>query len=380
METSRKNICLTITSLAMGGAEKQCLLLAKALAPYHNTQILIIKPHPRHQPKLEFLEKEGLKHTFLPASFLGQALGFMRFLRRERIDFIFSFLPKDTLLSGICGKLFGVPYRFGGIRNSYLPPHKSIFLRLVHNHLLSYTIANNYAAYEAAIKNGFKKNIFVIHNGINIRPLPRGPKTETGFLRIISLGRLVAQKDFSTALKVMVRLKEHTSGKIPFKYSIVGKGPEEGVLRQNIDAYGLSEEVELISDPENVYALLEEADIYLCTSIFEGVSNAIMEAMNCALPVVATDAGDNARLVGHGKNGFIADIGDAEGLSRSVYELMKSKALREQMGIESYNHLKANFGYERFQSRYLQIISRIEHLQIRNGDHHFTSNGEESVS
>ena len=374
METTRKNICLTITSLAMGGAEKQCLLLAKALAPFHNVQILIIKPHPRHQPKLEFLEEEGLKHAFLPANFLGQVVGFMRFLRRERIDFMFSFLPKDTLLAGICGKIFGVPHRFGGIRNSYLPPYKFIFLRLVHNHFLSYTIANNYSAREAAIKNGFKENVMVIHNGINIRPLRKTPKSETGSITIISLGRLVPQKDFRTALRVIVRLKERTAGKIPFKYYMVGKGPEEAALRQTIEAYGLSEEVELMSDPKNVYALLEEADIYLCTSIFEGVSNAIMEAMNCALPVVATDAGDNSRLVDHEKNGFIADIGDAEGLSQYVYELIKSKTLREQMGIESYNHLRANFSYEKFQARYLQIISGIEYLQIRNGDHYFSSN------
>ena len=90
--------------------------------------------------------------------------------------------------------------------------------------------------------------------------------------------------------------------------------------------------------------------------------------MNCALPVVATDAGDNSRLVLDGKNGFITTIGSYKEIAQQLGSLIKSPGLRQQMGLASYGHLNDNFGYQAFQKKYLNLIENIAILKIKNGE------------
>jgi glycosyltransferase involved in cell wall biosynthesis len=365
--TEKKNICITINSLGPGGAEKQSLLLAKALKHDHNIVLVILESQPVYYPRLGFIEKEGIDHLYLPKNPFKKVSRFTNVLKERKIDIIFSFLPKDTILSGICGRAAKVPYVFGGIRNSHLPWLKFFTLKLINNHLLNYTIANNYAAYESSLEFGFNNKVFVIHNGIEIRPIPKKHKSNNNSITIISLGRLVKQKDYETAIRAIAELKQILKEKVNLKYKIVGQGPREEYILTKIKKYGVKKEVEVITDASNVYDLLETSDIYLCTSTFEGISNSIMEAMNCALPIVATDAGDNSRLVLDGTNGFITEIGLYKEIAKHLASLIESSDLQERMGNESYDHLKDNFGYEAFQKKYLNLIENIGTLQIENG-------------
>ncbi|MFK7811578.1 MAG: glycosyltransferase [Maribacter sp.] len=367
--TKRKNICITINSLASGGAEKQSLLLAKALKPHHDVIFVILKPQPIYQPRFEVLKEEAIEHIFLPKNPVKKGIAFTRLLKRRKIDIIFSFLPTDTILSAICGKMAGVPHIFGGIRNSYIPKIKYSLIKIIHNYLLSYTIANNYAAYSSSIGFGFKKKVFVIPNGIEIKPFFARQGLDRKTITIISLGRLVKQKDYETALKGISELKKTLKTDIKLKYRIVGHGPEKETITSHIKQYDLQEEVEIISNPPNIYGLLESSDIYLSTSIFEGFSNSIMEAMNCGLPVVATDAGDNSRLVIHNKNGFITELADYKKIGEHLRYLIDSQEERHQMGLESYNHLVQSFSYSVFQKKYLNIIKNIENIQIEEGEY-----------
>ncbi len=367
--TVRKNICITINSLASGGAEKQSLLLAKALKIHHNTILVILNPQPIYQPLISLIEEENIDHIFLAKNPIKKAVEFSSFLKKRKIEIVFSFLPTDTILSGVCGKIMGVPHIFGGIRNSFIPRIKFAALRLAHNYLLSYTIANNFSAYHSSIEFGFKKKVFVIPNGIEIRPFFERQISKRKVISIISLGRLVEQKDYETALKSIAELKKDLKATVQLKYRIVGHGPEKENIITNIKKYNLQKEVEIISNPSNIYDLLASSDIYLCTSIFEGFSNSIMEAMNCGLPIIATNAGDNSRLVIHGKNGFITDLRDYRKLSHHLLGLIESPETLNQMGTESYNHLVKSFSYTVFQKNYLNLIKNIDNIQISNGEY-----------
>ncbi|MFH6603643.1 glycosyltransferase [Maribacter algicola] len=362
----RKNICITINSLAPGGAEKQSLLLAKALRPYHNATVVIINPKPCYEAHVTVINNEGLDHVFLSKNPVRKFYQFQGFLKTRKIDIIFAFLPTDTIWASICGKICGVPYIFGGIRNSHIAYAKYAALRFVNNNLLDYTIANNYAAYESAIEFGFKKKVMVVPNGIEMRPM-RQTVNASKTISIISVGRLVRQKDYETALKAILELKNLTEKAYSLRYRIVGSGPEQQHIETLVESFGLNNEVELITDPHNIYELLESSDIYLCTSTFEGISNSIMEAMNCSLPVVATDAGDNSRLVLHGQTGFLAKIGDFQELANFLFEMIESPKERTQMGIKGYDHLADGFSYETFQKRYLKLIENIGEIEIVDG-------------
>ncbi|SDD92549.1 Glycosyltransferase involved in cell wall bisynthesis [Pricia antarctica] len=362
------NICITINSLVDGGAEKQSLLLAKALQSHYAVALIILNPEPIYAPHHKIIEEENINHVFLSKNPVKKYFEFISFIKKNKIDVIFSFLPADTLWAAICGKITGVPYVFGGIRNSHITRPKFAALRFANNYLLNYTIANNFAAYASSIKFGFRNKVFVIANGIEIRPILQRDKTDSKIITIISVGRLVKQKRYDTALKTIFELKNSLDKNFRLHYRIVGSGPEEDEILADIEKFKLQNEAQIIKNPPNVYELLESSDIYLCTSSFEGISNSIMEAMNCALPVVATDAGDNSRLVINEKNGFIAKIEDYKTLAAHLGNLVKSLSMREQMGLEGYNHLMQNFGYEAFQKKYLGLLDKITEIQIKDGE------------
>mgnify|MGYP001118783890 CR=1 FL=1 len=364
----KKNICIAINSLAMGGAEKQCLLLAKALKTFHNLVVVVVDPTEEiHPDRLDNLEKEAIDAVYLPKNQLLKITEFTRLLRKRKIEIVFSYLPTDTVLSAICAKLVKVPYKFGGIRNSFLPRFKLIVLRFVHNFLLNYTIANNYAGYQAAIAFGYKNRVLVIPNGIEIRPLL--PKEYTSKrITIISLGRLVSQKKYDIAIQTIAHLKTILNKDYNIFYKIVGQGPQENAILDAINKYGLQKDIELIKDAPDIYALLEASDIYLCTSFFEGISNAIMEAMNCGLPIVATDVGDNSRLIMDNTSGYLVPVNDYEALANKLNELIESPIMRKKMGVAGHIHLAKNFGYKAYQKKYLDLIENIENIEIRNGE------------
>lgn len=366
--TVKKNICITINSLVDGGAEKQSLLLAKALQSYHNTCLVILNPEPIYAPRLVFLEEEKVRHVFLPKNPIKKFSVFNRFLKNNEIEVVFSFLPSDTIWAAICGKITGVPFVFGGIRNSHIARKKFIALRFANNNLLKYTIANNFSAYTSALEFGFKPKVFVIANGIEIRPLVQNEKTNPKEIHIISVGRLVKQKGYLSALKTISELKKSLANDYQIRYTIVGSGSEEAAIISDINRLKLQDEVRIIKNASNVYQLLEAADMYLCTSSFEGISNSIMEAMNCALPVVATNAGDNARLIIDNENGFITAIDDVQSLKQGLLNLIESPDLRLQMGMKGYQHLIQNFGFVAFQNKYLNLLENITNIDIQEGE------------
>jgi len=363
----KKNICITINALVMGGAEKQSLLLAQALKPFHNVILVVVDPTKEvYAPRLKTIQDEEIETIFLPKSTLNKTKVLYKLFKTKKIEYTFSFLATDTVLSAIVGKLAGVKYRIGGIRSSSWPKWKFRALKATHNYLLDYTIANNYAGYQVAIDFGFTPKVFVIPNGIEIREL-REKESNTNQIKMISLGRLALPKRYDIAIQTIAHLKTITNN-ISLKYTIVGQGPEYDSIVEEIKKHDVEEEIEVVTDATDMYAMLDTADIYLCTSSFEGISNALMEAMNCAMPIVATDVGDNSRLVLDTKNGFLAEVNDYKSLAQKLKLVIENPELSAEMGKRSYTHLIDNFSFEAFQKKYLDFIAKIDDIEVKDGE------------
>ncbi len=354
-----KKICVTIKSLANGGAEKQSLLLAKALQEKYETHFVIVSDTPKLQQHLDLIEKENISHIFLKGNLLQRLSDLRTFLRKKQIDIIFSFLPGDTFLGAIAGKLEGVPYLFGGIRNSQMAKPKLFVLKYLHNHLLSYSIANCHSGSETCVSSGFKKEkMLVIPNGIELGTdiSKRSPKEK---LIVTTIGRFVEQKDYHTAIKSIAYLTQSYELDCQITYRIIGHGEQESRIRQWIKNDNMEGIIELLINPSNVPQLLKESDIYLCTSIFEGLANAIMEAMSYGMPIVATQVGDNSHLVENNVNGYLAEPKDYPTIAARLYDLIQSDNLRIELGKNSYDKLKINYGLERFQRNYFDLIESL---------------------
>src|SRR5664280_952701 len=92
-------------------------------------------------------------------------------------------------------------------------------------------------------------------------------------------------------------IRDRNNRALKFKYLIVGYGPLEKEIRHLAEELNLQKEVEILINPPNIPDILKTCNIYLSASLYEGLSNSIMEAMVAGLPVIATNVGDNCYLI-----------------------------------------------------------------------------------
>jgi glycosyltransferase involved in cell wall biosynthesis len=352
-----KRVSVLLRSLAHGGAEKQALLLALALRSGHETRLIVLDSAPRSARHLTFLEEHRLEVTFLPDGPARKFLALRRMLARERIAALFSFLPSDTVAGATAGRLAGVERIHGGLRNARMARRKELVLRFVHNHVSHLTVSNSFAAAEYFAARGFARaRMRVIPNGIFVRPL-RTPRPAGASVTVLWLGRLVPEKDPRVALEALRVARARAPHGLDLRLSLAGFGPLAGAVRDAITELGLEEAVELVLDPPDPARLFERADLFLSTSHFEGLSNSILEAMDASLPVVATDVGDNARLVLEGRSGFLGPVGDVERLAARLLELAQAPDLRRSFGTAAHEHLERHHSFQAFQRAYETLLA-----------------------
>lgn len=362
MQSLKKVIILTNT-LVNGGAEKQSIYLANALQKEYSTK-LIVYYGDKFDPRLkQLVEKHMVDVQWMHGSHFIKLFSIYKLFRQEKNTMVFSYLATTNFINGIIGKIAGVKYRVGGIRNAKLTKNKFYFQRIIHNYFLTCTVFNNYQGKNKLCAAGFnKQKAFIIPNCHEILEPPRKFIPILSNPKIITIGRFVGQKDYFTAIDAISILKDklmEINCNLYFKYTIVGYGALEDKIRSYAHIKNVGEIVEIVINPLNATDYLKDADIYLSTSLFEGLSNSILEAMEYSLPIVATNVGDNNKLVLEGENGFLAKVKDACSIAEKLQTLIKHKDLRETMGRNGYNHLTKTFSSNTFRNNYKELISHL---------------------
>ena len=355
---NKNNICILTRTLLVGGAEKQALLLAYCLKNNYKVYLVVLYGEKIDSKYMEYINDKGINTVYLKGRMLHKLYIFINFLKSHQIHYIFTYLPSTNIIGTIAGKITGVRFIFGGVRASEFPKYKFLIQKFLHNYLLKYTIFNSNFGAKKFISKGFKsKKVLVLHNGIEInKEVCRSDNNNE--IRILSVGRFHFTKDYLTALKAINHLlKSISEQSYVIKYWLIGYGELEDNIRKWIKEYKLEEHVKLIINPSNIDNYYSNADIYLCTSIFEGLSNSIMEAMNFSLPIIATNnVGDDSYLVEDGFNGYLCDIRDYKTMAERLKILIINKINRNQIGLNSFEKLKNNFSLEIFRDRYIHLI------------------------
>ena len=173
------------------------------------------------------------------------------------------------------------------------------------------------------------------------------------------MGRFVRQKDYLTGIRAVAGLLDLVSGR-KIRLVVAGYGAMGRQVRDWISDYGLDALTEIHIQPGNLPELYRKSDIYLNSSVHEGFSNAVMEAMAHGLPVVATQSGDIEKQVVHGKSGYISPVGDPEELGKGLGMLCQDHAARLRFGREGHQRLYASFGLEPFKEKYISFIQSIK--------------------
>ncbi len=160
--------------------------------------------------------------------------------------------------------------------------------------------------------------------------VPSLTRIDDGVFRVVMVGSLVWAKGYEYALSAIRQLAEMN---VPVICTIIGDGPEKARVEFTIQDLGLSDKVQLLGkrSPEQVREILQNSDVFLLSSLSEGISNAVLEAMACGLPIVTTDCGGMREAVTDGVEGYIVPVRDPQAIAQALFDLWEQPDLRKQM-------------------------------------------------
>jgi len=151
--------------------------------------------------------------------------------------------------------------------------------------------------------------------------------TNCSCLNIVSIGRLAKQKAFHLSILAAKHLLEKH---VNFKWYIVGEGAERDSLLNLIKEKGLTGYVELLGFRDNPYPYIAKGDIYVQTSLFEGLGRTLIEAAILCKPIVSTNFPTAYELVEDGQTGFVTEM-NAEAIAEKILLLHMDKKRYHQM-------------------------------------------------
>lgn len=146
----------------------------------------------------------------------------------------------------------------------------------------------------------------------------------------ISVAQLIKRKNHSVLLQAVKKLNDPD-----FRLFICGDGVLEPQLKAEADALGIGEQVRFLGFRRDVYRLCRAADLFLFGSYQEGLPVAVMEAMACGLPIVASDIRGNRDLIGDGEGGLLVSPRDPEGFARAIREITGDGEKLERMRLRN---------------------------------------------
>ncbi|GAB3678508.1 TIGR03088 family PEP-CTERM/XrtA system glycosyltransferase [Salinisphaera aquimarina] len=207
----------------------------------------------------------------------------------------------------------------------------------------------------------------LIRNGIDVerfRPAPspfdpvdslvEGDK----MVRIGTVGRLDRVKDFGTLINAFAVLCDDLPNN-RLELMIVGEGGERATLEQQVTELGLGDRVTLTGPRDDVEQLLHTLDIYVCSSIAEGVALTILEAMASSLPIVATNVGGNPELVIAGETGILVASGAPGEMAAAIRTLVESPEQARAYGVAGRVRARAQFSLETMRLQYCQLYDEL---------------------
>jgi len=336
-------IVFLIPSLAAGGAERQLATLARELARRgEKVAVVVFYPGGALEAPLRHAGVEvhalGKRGRFDLIGFLARLAGLLRALRP---DVLHSYLPTANLAAlAMRPFLRGAPIVWG-IRASFVE-HAAYgrFSRLVYaaerrlSRRPDLIIVNSNQGREHYVESGFpERKIVVVPNGVDTdyfaprpddaRALRRQWGIREGETVIGIAARLDPMKDHETFLRAAA-LAAQAQGSL--RFVCIGGGAETDFarLRALAESLGIGGRVVFAGECHDMPAAYSAFDIAACSSLGEGFPNMVAEAMACAVPVVATNVGDCARIVGD--TGAVVPPRDPEALARAFLRLARLPA------------------------------------------------------
>lgn len=337
--------------LSSGGAERVLSILSSYLADtYDQVEYIMWLDHknPNIFYKIDSRVKIiGISQETHSTNFIKHLLWFRHHIKKERPNVILSFMVMINL-SVIISLL--------GTKNNVVVAERNDPRFFAHGRLLRQVInwlyhlkmvkqilvqTNNNKNYFSA-KHLFDKttviyNPIILENNL-VGAALHNPKENY----IVSVGRLSLQKQQHILIEAFDIFRQNHPN---YKLVIYGEGDQRCSLEDIIAKRGLSSAISLPGTTSNVLEKILDAKIFVMTSLYEGMSNSLIEAMCIGLPVISTKVSGAVDIISHSYNGYLVDIGNSKAIAHYMSTIIDDPNLAKQLGNNAqdiYNHLSVD--------------------------------------
>jgi len=316
---NRQKIAFVIGGMGKGGAER---VVSNLVGYYHHAGFEIEIVMLLHN-KVEYDLPRDVKLTYIDSRKYSPVLKPLVWLKKlrdiikeDKPDVIVSFFARINLLVLLAAIGIDIPVYISE-RNDPKDDGRSIVIRFLTSILyplskgIVFQTDHAYRCFPKAIQ---KKGV-IIPNPINIDFDFSRKKTKT--YEIVTAGRLIEQKNHRLlihAFEQVVRNNKLSN----YKLYIYGEGRLKSKLSELIESKGLNNHVFLMGKTSDIYNKVYNADLFVLSSDYEGLSNALLEAMFLETPVISTNCAGSNELIADNENGRLVPIGDCDRLAQAI--------------------------------------------------------------
>ncbi len=327
-------ICIVISTISSGGAERNACLLANHFSK--DNDVVLFTYQKSNKNFYNFSSNIKIKNLNLLTTSNNFIFKFVNFIKRlyviysnlkkQKPDVLLSFL-ETTNITVIIASLFVKNIKLKIISDRNNPNHSEnkVFLYLLK--FFFYRFTNYLVLQSNKIKENYKflkkSKIKIISNTLSSNIKKKGKYIISKKLKIISVGRLETQKGYDILLKSLNLLKKKN---INFSCDIYGVGSKKKSLLKNIEYYDLKKQVFLKGVTKKILKIYKNYDLYILSSIFEGYPNSLLEALSSGVACISSNCNYGpSEIIKNKFNGLLFKNKDSEDLSRKIFFLIKKK-------------------------------------------------------
>jgi len=365
-------IMILMPSLRMGGAERVAVTLSNWLAEKNNEVYLLNLS--KENPCYEVSDKvhlylnqnciETSKNTHLKRikAYRQREQFYLKLVKEIKPDVVFTMFSKMALLSFKYKK----EKEFKDKKTVFISSERCnpkapgvTFSRKVLTHYASLN-CDGYIFQTERVKKYFLKKAqqkgIVIHNSVSNPELKNIPNNRSFENTITTMGRLTNQKGHD----VMIKAFSKVCDKIPeYNLHIYGEGKERKNLENLIQSLNLENRVFLMGNDAKAILKVANSKLFLLTSRFEGMPNALMEAMACGIPCISTDCDMGpSELICHKENGILTKVDDVEGIANEILNVLTNEEYAEKLGKNAKNILETH-SIDKIYNQYLEYFKTV---------------------
>lgn len=363
-------IIMLIDSLRSGGKERRLLQLIKGLIskPFIEVELVIMSSiiHFKEvhdiEVKIHTLERKSKKDV-------GLIFKMIKLMRKIKPDLIHTWGSMESMYGVLIGKYLQIPLINGMITNA--PPNLSKWDKNAIRARFTFPfsdliIANSHAGLKVYAAPSNKS--YCVHNGFDfdrmhvkesIDTIKEKLKISRPFV-IGMIGAFKKRKDYETYLKAAFQV---LSSRKDVTFLAIGGGDDLMHYQELVNQEGHEENILFTGIISNVESYINMLDIgVLSTNLKvhgEGISNAIMEYMAFAKPVIATEGGGTPEIVAHNKSGYIVKYMDYKDMAVKINFLLENPDVAIKMGLEGKQIIKNEFSLEKMTKDYIFLYEKL---------------------